>query len=114
MAWLHTVYTCRSSHALTCFSRGVHLKDLILLHTALPDRVDSNLINFRKMAQLSNIFTHLMQVQNALLPFEANIDLVNTIRVSGMSSYSLNGRENYEGSGTRRRGADIDLETHTV
>ena len=61
---------------------GVHLKDLILLHTALPDKIDSNLVNFRKMAQLSNIFTHLMQVQNAVLPLEANIDLVNTIRAS--------------------------------
>jgi hypothetical protein len=59
------------------------LKDLILLHTALPDKIDSNLVNFRKMAQLSNIFSHLMQVQNAVLPLEANIDLVNTIRVSG-------------------------------
>ena len=58
------------------------MKDLILLHTALPDKIDSNLVNFRKMAQLSNIFSHLMQVQNAVLPLEANIDLVNTIRVS--------------------------------
>jgi len=61
--------------------RGVHLKDLILLHTALPDWVDDIYVNFRKMVQLSMIFTELMQVQNATLPIEPNMDLVNTVRV---------------------------------
>jgi len=62
-------------------ARGVHLKDLILLHTALPDWHDDVYVNFRKMAQLSMIFTELMQVQNATLPIEPNMDLVNTLRV---------------------------------
>jgi len=59
----------------------VHLKDLILLHTALPDWIDDVYVNFRKMVQLSLIFTELMQVQNATLPIEPNMDLVNTVRV---------------------------------
>jgi len=63
--------------------RGVHLKDLILLHTALPDWLDDDYVNFRKMAQLSLIFAELTQVQNsATLPIEPNMDLVNTVRVS--------------------------------
>jgi len=61
--------------------RGVHLKDLILLHTALADWVDDVYVNFRKMVQLSMIYTELMQVQNATLPIEPNMDLVNTVRV---------------------------------
>ena len=61
--------------------RGVHLKDLVLLHTALPDKTESNLINFRKMAQLSIILTELMEVMNLTLPVEPNMDLVNTIKV---------------------------------
>jgi len=61
--------------------RGVHLKDLILLHTALPDWVDDVYVNFRKMVQLSMIFNELMHLQNATLPIEPNMDLVNTVRV---------------------------------
>ena len=67
--------------AVSPVGRGVHLKDLILLHTALPDWVDDIYVNFRKMVQLSMIFTELMQVQNATLPIEPNMDLVNTVRV---------------------------------
>ncbi|KAK2187594.1 hypothetical protein NP493_161g05024 [Ridgeia piscesae] len=61
---------------------GVHLKDLILLNTALPDMFDGNLVNFRKMVQLSFIFTEVMQVQDGSLPFEVNMDLANTLRLS--------------------------------
>ena len=61
--------------------RGVHLKDLILLNTALPDKLHGHLINFRKMAQLSNIFTELMNVQMSTVPVEGNLDLVNMIKV---------------------------------
>jgi len=70
-------------YVLKCLAacRGVHLKDLILLHTALPDWVEDVYVNFRKMVQLSMIFTELMQVQNATLPIEPNMDLVNTVRV---------------------------------
>ena len=62
--------------------RGVHLKDLILLNTALGDKVEGELVNFRKMVQLSLTFTQLMQVATTTLPIEVNMDLVNTIRVS--------------------------------
>ncbi|KAK3092337.1 hypothetical protein FSP39_001507 [Pinctada imbricata] len=62
---------------------GVHLKDLILLHTALPDRVEGNLINFRKMAQLSQTLKELTKLQNhEAPPVCANMDLVNTLRLS--------------------------------
>ena len=62
---------------------GVHLKDLILLHTALPDRVEPDgQINLRKMAQLAVIFEELMQLQNTKPPLETNVDLVNMLRVS--------------------------------
>ncbi|XP_064622247.1 ras guanyl-releasing protein 3-like isoform X2 [Lineus longissimus] len=61
---------------------GVHLKDLILLHTALPDKIGANLINFRKMTQLSVTFSELMQVQNSSLPIEVNMDMVSILRLS--------------------------------
>ena len=77
MFFWDTVYVA----GLWLIYRGVHLKDLILLHTALPDWVDDVYVNFRKMVQLSMIFTELMQVQNATLPIEPNMDLVNTVRV---------------------------------
>ncbi|XP_033624518.1 ras guanyl-releasing protein 3-like [Asterias rubens] len=61
---------------------GVHLKDLILLHTALPDRTDDGQLNLRKMGQLSVIFAELMQLQNTKPPLETNVDLVNMLRAS--------------------------------
>lgn len=59
----------------------MHLKDLVLLNTALHDKVEGVLINFRKMAQLSITFTELMLLQNSSLPVDPNMDLVNMIRV---------------------------------
>lgn len=61
------------------------MKDLISLHVALPDVIEGGLINFRKMAQLSLIFQELQEIQNAAPPDGANIDLVNTLRVSSLS-----------------------------
>ena len=58
------------------------MKDLILLNTALPDKFEGTLVNFRKMVQLSMIFSELMQVQSSTLPVEPSMDLVNTLRVS--------------------------------
>lgn len=58
------------------------MKDLISLHVALSDSLESGLINFRKMAQLSLIFQELQELQNATPPPGANIDLVNTLRVN--------------------------------
>ncbi len=59
----------------------MHLKDLILLNTALSDTVDDGGVNLRKMAQLSVTFQELMQLQNMKPPIEANMDLVNMLRV---------------------------------
>ncbi|BFZ07017.1 hypothetical protein BsWGS_10056 [Bradybaena similaris] len=62
---------------------GVHLKDLISLHTALPDRLEGNLLNFRKMAQLAVILRELTRLQGQEnIPVDANMDLVNTLRLS--------------------------------
>ncbi|XP_029636400.2 RAS guanyl-releasing protein 1 [Octopus sinensis] len=64
---------------------GVHLKDLISLHTALADKVDgvsTSLIHFRKMVQLYQIFKELTCLQNENLPLDTNMDLVNTLRLS--------------------------------
>ena len=62
-------------------SSGIHLKDLISLHVALTDTIEENMINLRKMAQLSLIFQELEELQNSTPPIDANMDLVNTLRV---------------------------------
>ncbi|KAK4004270.1 hypothetical protein OUZ56_006011 [Daphnia magna] len=67
---------------------GVHMKDLISLHVALSDSLEGGLINFRKMAQLSLIFQELQELQNATPPTGANVDLVNTLRVSLELAYT--------------------------
>ncbi|XP_041354197.1 ras guanyl-releasing protein 3-like isoform X2 [Gigantopelta aegis] len=73
-------------HQCTCFKipiLGVHLKDLISLHTALPDHIEGNRVNFRKMAQLSLILRELTQLQRQNnFPVDAIMDLVNTLRLS--------------------------------
>ncbi|PIK51270.1 putative ras guanyl-releasing protein 3 isoform X5 [Apostichopus japonicus] len=61
---------------------GVHLKDLILLHTALPDRTEEGYINFLKVAKLSVTFQELLQLQNCKPPVEPSMDLVNMLRAS--------------------------------
>ncbi|KAJ9576133.1 hypothetical protein L9F63_007020, partial [Diploptera punctata] len=67
---------------------GIHLKDLISLHVALPDTIEENMINMRKMAQLSLIFQELEELQNSTLPIDTNMDLVNTLRLSFDLSYT--------------------------
>ncbi|XP_071963091.1 ras guanyl-releasing protein 3-like [Antedon mediterranea] len=61
---------------------GVHLKDLVLLHTALPDKTEKSQINFRKMAQLTVTFEELMRLTHIKPPVEPNMDLVNMLKVS--------------------------------
>ncbi|XP_033115853.1 ras guanyl-releasing protein 3-like isoform X3 [Anneissia japonica] len=61
---------------------GVHLKDLVLLHTALPDKTEKSHINFRKMAQLMVTFEELMRLTHMKPPVEPNMDLVNMLKVS--------------------------------
>ena len=45
---------------------------MISLHTAFMDKLDNNLINFRKMVQLSVIFQSLNDLQNSESPVVAN------------------------------------------
>ncbi|XP_068085877.1 ras guanyl-releasing protein 3 isoform X2 [Anabrus simplex] len=61
---------------------GIHLKDLVSLHVALPDRLEGDMLNIRKMAQLSLLFQELEQLQRTGPPFDVNMDLVNTLRLS--------------------------------
>ncbi|GAB6024159.1 Ras guanyl-releasing protein 3 [Chamberlinius hualienensis] len=61
---------------------GVHMKDLITLQVALPDYLEGDVVNFRKMVQLSFIFRELNELQNSKLPIDVNMDLVNTLRLS--------------------------------
>ncbi|XP_019642508.1 PREDICTED: ras guanyl-releasing protein 3-like isoform X1 [Branchiostoma belcheri] len=67
---------------------GVHLKDLIALHTALHDKVENGLLNVRKMAQLAVVFNELIQLQSTSPDIEANMDLINTLKVSLDLQYS--------------------------
>ncbi|XP_078516885.1 RAS guanyl-releasing protein 2 [Lissotriton helveticus] len=63
---------------------GVHLKDLIAVHVALPDWLDKakTLVNVVKMQQLYTILNELVLVQAMKPPFEANNDLLNLLTVS--------------------------------
>lgn len=84
-SFIYSFYFFQSSLFVTRFGRGVHMKDLISLHVALSDSLEGGLINFRKMAQLSLIFQELQELQNATPPTGANVDLVNTLRVTPLS-----------------------------
>ena len=72
--------TCYYNFTFLCCS-GIHLKDLISLHVALPDTIEGEMINVRKMAQLSLIIQELEELQNSPTPIDVNMDLVNTLRV---------------------------------
>ncbi|XP_067847470.1 RAS guanyl-releasing protein 1-like [Heptranchias perlo] len=61
---------------------GVHLKDLISLHEALPDCVEDNKINVHKLQTLYNHINELVQLQNTAPPLEANKDLVHLLTLS--------------------------------
>uniref|UniRef100_A0A915HNU6 Uncharacterized protein n=1 Tax=Romanomermis culicivorax TaxID=13658 RepID=A0A915HNU6_ROMCU len=62
---------------------GVHLKDLISLHSASNDSTSEGLINCRKLAQLASIFTHLlMDIQRPHSFPDPNTDLIHTLKSS--------------------------------
>uniref|UniRef100_A0A4W3HZV6 RAS guanyl-releasing protein 1 n=1 Tax=Callorhinchus milii TaxID=7868 RepID=A0A4W3HZV6_CALMI len=61
---------------------GVHLKDLISLHEALPDYVEDTKINVNKLQTLYNHINELVQLQNTAPPLEANKDLVHLLTLS--------------------------------
>ncbi|XP_064408007.1 RAS guanyl-releasing protein 2 [Latimeria chalumnae] len=63
---------------------GVHLKDLIAVHVALPDWADKEKkqVNVVKMQQLYAIINELVEIQAIRPPLDANEDLVNLLMVS--------------------------------
>ncbi|KFD49385.1 hypothetical protein M513_09748 [Trichuris suis] len=68
---------------------GVHLKDLISLHTAVPDYGDDEEINCQKFTQLFATFSHLIfdvqQPQQLPIPNES---LTNTLKVALNIAYN--------------------------
>uniref|UniRef100_A0A674MBB0 RAS guanyl releasing protein 2 n=1 Tax=Takifugu rubripes TaxID=31033 RepID=A0A674MBB0_TAKRU len=67
---------------------GVHLKDLIAVHVALPDWVDKEKtrVNLTKTQQLYTILQELTLIQNTPPNTDANMDLLNLLTVSKRQS----------------------------
>ncbi|XP_017277536.1 RAS guanyl-releasing protein 2 isoform X2 [Kryptolebias marmoratus] len=63
---------------------GVHLKDLIAVHVALPDWADKEKtrVNLAKTQQLYAILQELAHIQNTPPSVDANTDLLNLLTVS--------------------------------
>ncbi|KAM9294144.1 RAS guanyl-releasing protein 1 [Gastrophryne carolinensis] len=61
---------------------GVHLKDLISLHAAMPDFLDNKKINVPKLQSMYNHINELVQLQNSVPPLDANMDLVHLLTLS--------------------------------
>lgn len=63
---------------------GVHLKDLIAVHVALPDWADKEKtrVNLAKTQQLYAILQELALIQNTPPNVDANTDLLNLLTVS--------------------------------
>ncbi|MEE6518724.1 hypothetical protein FKM82_029886 [Ascaphus truei] len=63
---------------------GVHLKDLMALHVALPDWMDKarGAINISKMRQVYKVLHELTDTQRLEPPVRANPDLLNLLTVS--------------------------------
>lgn len=61
---------------------------MISLHTAHLDKLENDLINFRKMAQLSIIFQNVTDLQNSIPPFQENRDLIKLLQLSLDMIYS--------------------------
>ncbi|XP_053253743.1 RAS guanyl-releasing protein 4 [Podarcis raffonei] len=61
---------------------GVHLKDLVTLHEAMPDHVDGGRLNLSKLQSLYEPARELRVLQQASPPFEANKDLVHLLTLS--------------------------------
>ncbi|KAM4829448.1 RAS guanyl-releasing protein 1 isoform 2-T2 [Thomomys bottae] len=61
---------------------GVHLKDLVSLHEAMPDYLEDGKVNLPKLLALYNHINELVQLQEAAPPLEANKDLVHLLTLS--------------------------------
>jgi RAS guanyl-releasing protein 3 len=58
------------------------------LHTAYIDKLDNDLINFRKMAKLSVIFQNVIDLQNSVPPVQENRDLIKLLQLSLDMTYT--------------------------
>ncbi|KAH0631538.1 hypothetical protein JD844_005905 [Phrynosoma platyrhinos] len=58
---------------------GVHLKDLVMLHEAMPDRVEGGRLNLSKLQSLYEPAWELRMLQQAQPPFQANKDLIHLL-----------------------------------
>lgn len=74
----------RCFNQLSCFipCAGIQLKDLIALHTVLPDTVNGGLINVQKMTRLASIMSPLVLAQTTQPPVQPNLELIKMLRVS--------------------------------
>lgn len=72
---------------------GVHLKDLIAVHVALPDWADKEKtrVNLTKTQQLYAILRELAQIQNTPPSIDANPDLLNLLTVSAKTGMCMCG-----------------------
>ncbi|XP_061453991.1 RAS guanyl-releasing protein 4 [Rhineura floridana] len=61
---------------------GIHLKDLVTLHEALPDHVDGGRLNLSKLQSLYEPAREFRVLQQASPPFQANKDLVHLLTLS--------------------------------
>ncbi|XP_069861856.1 RAS guanyl-releasing protein 1 [Dipodomys merriami] len=61
---------------------GVHLKDLVSLHEAMPDYLEDGKVNVPKLLALYSHINELVQLQEAAPPLEANKDLVHLLTLS--------------------------------
>ena len=60
---------------------GIQLKDLIALHTVLPDKTDEGLLNVQKIIRLASIMSPLLLAQTTQPPVQPNMDLIKMLRV---------------------------------
>lgn len=70
---------------------GVHLKDLIAVHVALPDWADKEKtrVNLTKTQQLHAILQELALIQTTPPNIDANTDLLNLLTVSAESGQDV-------------------------
>lgn len=70
---------------------GVHLKDLIAVHVALPDWADKEKtrVNLTKTQQLHTILQELALIQTTSPNIDANTDLLNLLTVSAKTGQNI-------------------------
>ena len=81
-----------TNHCHSLCRAGVIMKDLIALETAVPDYVEHGrrkLINFRKMVQLRQILSDIVQLNVSRPAVKPRKELVHMLRVSLYFEFSL-------------------------